>query len=343
MDDKLMFEEMIKKNNIHKFGKLNIKENTIVNNAKMMAKIKRLYENEYEVDDEWYLNTENIAKLLDKMEYSVSTKRNYYSLLLGIVLHDNNFNGTTHDINIYINSIKKFNDIKVSNQKNSIVSEKKQQQQVSLSFVKDLLSKLQKNEHFDIYTIIMILLQYPIRAEVGTFKYTSLLSYNKSKKFKKDDLTYTEGNWLVIGKSKVMMIRNEYKTYPVYGQKIHDITGKAKTAILSYISSKPEVGNGNSIFGFTEGELSCRLLYLSKKYSGINLSVNAIAKINISNGIKQLHEKNLGLDGVIAHKMIINYLDSMGDIRGTSLKGLEDSYINIPYMSSQVPEDSDSD
>ena len=330
MDDKLMFEEMIKKNNILKFGKLNIKENTIVNNAKMLAKIKRLYENEYEVDDEWYLKYENIAKLLDKMEYTVCTKKNYYSLLLGIVLHDNNFNGTTHDINIYINSIKKFNIIKVSNQKNSIVSENKQEQQVSLSFVKDLLSKLQKNEHFDIYTIIMILLQYPIRAEVGTFKYTSLLSYNKSKKSKKDDLTYTEGNWLVIGKSKVMMIRNQYKTAPIYGRINISVEGKAKKAILSYISSRPEVGEGNSIFGFTEGELSRRLIYLSNKYTGVNLSVNALAKITIKNDIEMISKRDIknNVDAIKSHKNILRYLQVVGSVRGTSANVLEGSYIN---------------
>ena len=330
MDDKLMFEEMIKKNNIHKFGKLNIKEGTIVNNAKMMAKIKRLYENEYEVDDEWYLNSENIAKLLDKMEYSVSTKRNYYSLLLAIVVYDNNFNGATHDITIYINNIKKFNDIKVSNQKNSIVSEKKQQQQVPLSFVKDLLSKLQKNEHFDIYTIIMILLQYPIRAEVGTFKYTSLLSYNRSKKKVDKELHYQEGNWLVIGKTKMFMIRNEYKTAPIYGHICIGVEGKAQKAILSYISSKPEVGEGNAIFGFTEGELSRRLIYLSNKYTGVNLSVNALAKITIKNDIEMISKRDIknNVDAIKAHKNILRYLEVIGSVRGTSANVLEGSYIN---------------
>ena len=329
MDDKLMFEEMIKKNNILKFGKLNIKENTIVNNAKMLAKIKRLYENEYEVDDEWYLKYENIAKLLDKMEYTVCTKKNYYSLLLGIVLHDNNFNGTTHDINIYINSIKKFNDIKVSNQKNSIISEKKQQQQVSLSFIKDLLSKLQKNEHFDIYTIIMILLQYPIRAEVGTFKYTSLLSYNKSKKNADKGPHYDEGNWLVIGKTKMYMIRNEYKTAPIYGRINISVEGKAKKAILSFVNGK-HFEEGNSIFGFTEGDLSRRLIYLSNKYTGVNLSVNALAKITIKNDIEMISKRDVknNVDAIRAHKNILRYLEVVGSVRGTSANVLEGSYIN---------------
>lgn len=325
---------IIKKNNIKKFGSLKLKDNTINNNAKMILKINNMYGEEYKTksnengimldgDQEFYYNLLNIEKLLTKENYSVSTKRNYYSVLLQLLSYDRDFNDYKNDsyIEKYVNKIKEFQEKKSYNETNSLVSDKKKEQQVNMEFIQKLLVKLKKDDHIDIYTLISILLQFPIRTEIGNLKYITLKDYNKNKE------KLTDSNWLVVGSKKISMVRNVYKTAHLYKQKINEITGNAKKVLVNYLKLKNISKNNEQIFGFMgEQSLSQRLFYLTTKYTGISLSVNSIAKITIANGLDELDMTDLS-GNQIANKIRL-YLMEIGEIRGTSYEILHNSYVN---------------
>lgn len=295
------------------------KEITNTNNSKMIIKLKRIYtEKSTDFDQRlWYYDIQTINELLQS--YSVSTKKNYYSLIIQLIDHDisiGNF-GDKNILDEYLKLLEACRDQKKYNEENSIISEKKKEQQVGIQYLETLIDNIKDDI---LSTIIIILLQYPIRAEVGTLRYITLKDFKKLK-------DYNDYNYLIVGSKKLQLFRSKYKTHEYFGNKLHEITGRAKKVLNQYMKDK-DFSNNDLLFGFdTEQKLSQRLVYMTKKNGGISLSVNSIAKITIENNIQKILTQT-DIDPITLHKQVLTYLKSIGDIRGTSLKVLEDNYIN---------------
>jgi len=283
-----------------------LKENTLNNNTKMVLKLQSQMS-----DPNWLYNIDEIEKVIES--YSTSTKKNYLSLVLQMV-HSSDNESYKNEL---VKKIQFHSQVKNSNEKQNIISPKKQEQKsMTMDDIDKLIELLLDNNNVKDAMILHILKVFPIRAEVGTLKLISKYRYDKIKG------TMPKENYLIRNKNSLILSRNNYKTAEVYGRKEDKITGHLKEMLLDYIENN--MGAGESVFGYTEQELSKRLSYISQKYLGTSLSVNAIAKINIEDGLTKIQDK----DAMVRVNKIKSYLEKVGEIRGTSVQVLFNNYIN---------------
>ncbi len=283
-----------------------LKDNTLNNNTKMVLKLQSQMS-----DPNWLYDIDGIEKVIES--YSTSTKKNYLSLVLQMV-HNSDKEDYKNEL---VKKIQFHSQVKNSNEKQNIISPKKQEQKsMTMDDIDKLIELLLDNDNLKDAMILHILKVFPIRAEVGTLKLISKYRYDKIKG------TMPKENYLVRNKNSLILSRNNYKTAEVYGRKEDKITGHLKEMLLDYIENN--MGAGESVFGYSEQELSKRLSYISQKYIGTSLSVNAIAKINIEDGLTKIQDK----DPMVRVNKIKSYLEKVGEIRGTSVQVLFNNYIN---------------
>ena len=283
-----------------------LKENTLNNNTKMIMKLQSQMS-----DPNWLYDINQIEKVIES--YSTSTKKNYLSLVLQMV---HSYDKEDYK-KLLVEKIQFHSQVKSSNEKNNIISEKKQEQKSMTMEDIDKLIELLVNDKINKDAMILHILKvFPIRAELSTLKLISKYRYDKIKG------TMPKENYIVRNKNSLILSRNNYKTAEVYGRKEHKITGHLKEMLLDFIEN--DMDSGESLFGYSEQELSKRLSYISQKYIGTSLSVNAIAKITIEHGLRKINDK----DPIVRVNKIKSYLEKVSEIRGTSVQVLFDNYIN---------------
>jgi hypothetical protein len=325
--------KIIKETDLKMFGfnhpARTLKDNTLTNNARL---IKKMIDSNPTKKTPIYrrvglgaggnTGAEELRDWLDSSGFSISTKRNYMQLAHEMTLYDSLYLpaplqknleiGLTPTLKYQLYWIDKYESQIQEAKGKREVSEKKKEQQVSTSFVYDIIEGLRANNHEAEALIMDILMLYPYRAEVGTLNLQSLESYKKLKK-KGGKL----GNYLVVGKRKMMVSRSDYKTSDQYGMIENEITDKdLKKKIRDYIE-KYEILENQQVFGYTDNQdVSKKLGYLTKKISGISLGPAAIVKVMLSNSpFKDLASA-------------ADFLKEMSRIRGTSLSTLQDVYLH---------------
>lgn len=307
-----------------------LKDNTLTNNARL---IKKMIDSNPTKKTPIYRRVDDLREWLDSSGFSIPTKRNYMQLAHEMTLYDATKLPAPlqKNLEIGLNPTLKYQITLIDEYESQIqeakgkreVSEKKKEQQVSTSFIYDVIEGLRANKHEAEALIMDILMLYPYRAEVGTLNLQSLESYSKLKK-KGGKL----GNYLVVGKRKMMVSRSDYKTSDQYGMIENEITDKdLKKKIRDYIE-KYGILENQQVFGYTDNQdVSKKLGYLTKKISGISLGPAAIVKVMLSNSpFKDLAEA-------------ADFLKEMSRIRGTSLSTLQDVYLHskgLPNPPQQV-------
>lgn len=301
-----------------RYGK-SVKDNTVRNNAKMIAKIMSA------TKDEVWMDPDMVTEWIDSNNFSKTTQRNYYSLMLAMANWEREFSKEREDVTtknvtkvaevvgIYIEKIRDLEKQVAKDKKERKVSEKKVEQQVAPSMVYDIIDGLRENDHEAEALILEILMKYPYRAEVGTLKLlTEIAQYNYLKRKGKN----TE-NYLVLGKRKVFVSRSDYKTFDQYGTIENEIKDpQLKKHIREYVA-KNEIKPMEPLFGFTnKQDVSKRLGYITKKLSGVSLGPAAVVKIMLSN------QKFKGMAEAA------DFLKESSRIRGTALNVLQDVYLH---------------
>ena len=319
--------EMIKQSRMKQYGENKIPtEKTLNNNSLMILKlIKSLNITNNKID--FIYDTENIDKYLN--DKSVSTKRNYYSVILSLVNYDKYINKKDNqDIIIkYQNKINSLEKTKKDNEKKGIMNDKKTEKlDISNTDMNNFMKTLLKNGLMKEYVIMTILNQYPIRAEISNVKFIDLKTYNKMKKNK--DFVDNTTNYIVYGSKKILLSRADYKTAKMYGRKVNEMTGKSKSVLNKYIKDN-DFKNGNSVFDMTNDTLTKRLFYISNKYLNIPLSVNSIAKLTIRNQIDNMKKSNEYKKSTTPQqtKMDKQLIENIADTRGTSFSVIWNSYV----------------
>ena len=303
-----------------RYGK-SVKDNTVRNNAKMIAKIMNAH---FDVKEIW-MDPDMVTEWIDSNNFSKTTQRNYYSLMLAMANWEREFSKEREDVTtknvtkvaevvgIYIEKIRDLEKQVAKDKKERKVSDKKVEQQVAPSMVYDIIDGLRENNHEAEALILEILMKYPYRAEVGTLKLlTEIAQYNYLKRKGKN----TE-NYLVLGKRKVFVSRSDYKTFDQYGTIENEIKDpQLKKRIREYVAKK-EIKPMEPLFGFTDKQdVSKRLGYITKKLSGVSLGPAAVVKIMLSN------QKFKGMSEAA------DFLKESSRIRGTALNVLQDVYLH---------------
>tara|TARA_R100000541_G_scaffold13262_3_gene22135 strand:- start:10917 stop:11891 length:975 start_codon:yes stop_codon:yes gene_type:complete len=303
-----------------RYGK-SVKDTTVRNNAKMIAKIMNAH---FDVKEVW-MKPDMVTEWIDSNNFSKTTQRNYYSLMLAMANWEREFSKEREDVttknvtkvaevvSIYIEKIRDLEKQVAKDKKERKVSDKKVEQQVAPSMVYDIIDGLRENDHDAEALILEILMKYPYRAEVGTLKLlTEIAQYNYLKKKGKN----TE-NYLVLGKRKVFVSRSDYKTFDQYGTIENEIKDpQLKKHIREYVANK-EIKPMEPLFGFTnKQDVSKRLGYITKKLSGVSLGPAAVVKIMLSN------QKFKGMSEAA------DFLKESSRIRGTALSVLQDVYLH---------------
>ncbi len=323
-----------------------------------------------------YVSINIIDEYLSSM--SLTTERNYYSLMLAMLNWSNIFQNPDFKmppsplltkakfVELRSQNIRPEMDsliLPISFAKTAIVelerkitqkkedrkvSPAKSEQQVSPKFIYDLIAKLRAAGHEGDALMIELLMVFPYRAEVGTLRIMTLEAYNNLKKRSdwqgipdkvQDGNGFT--NWLIVGPRKMIIYRSNYKTFDKYGHLVNEITNKTlKKNISTYIQSNERLREGLSqlrsikyagkggegdnmwykgpLLFSTENkqEVSKRLSYITKKYSGISLGPAAIVKVSLSN--RKFKDAAEAAD----------FLRDASRIRGTALNVLQDVYLH---------------
>lgn len=317
--------DMIKESRKAQYGENKIpKEITLNNNSNMILKLMKTLKTDNL--DFIYENDKIDNFLIDK---SISTKRNYYSVILSLLNYDKYIKKKDNqDIIIkYQNIINSFEAKKKDSEKKGIMNDKKTEK---LDFTNEDMTKfmniLKKNGLEKEYVIMTILNQYPIRAEISNVVYIELKEYKALKKNK--DFINDKNNYIVYGTKKIILSRGNYKTFDLYGRKETEINGQAKRILNKYIKSN-DFYNGKSLFNMTNEELTKRLFYISNKYMNIPLSVNSIAKLTIRNKIDTMKKSNEYKKANTPQqtRMDKELIEDIADIRGTSFNIIWNSYV----------------
>ncbi len=322
-----------------------LKDNTLTNNSRLIMKI---LEDNKKTNTPIWRDLGRVKSWLDSKGFSDATKRNYLSLLLEMNFWDIeigektvfNYNqgetdtvsnqsvdgqGGSQGVNLTIRRLARYKFLietlekRIQEKKGKReVSEKKKEQQVAPSVVTAMIDKMKEDGHVEEALIVQILMTYPYRAEVGSLDYVTLKSYNKLVKDAggKENL---KGNYLVVGsRGKMFVSRSAYKTFVNYGTIVNDIEDKKlKSAIHKYIREQKPAPNTPMFPSMTSNQdVSKKLNYLTKKYTGISLGPAALVKIMLSSApFKDLADA-------------ADYLKEMSRIRGTALSTLQDVYLH---------------
>ena len=294
-----------------------VKDNTVRNNAKMIAKIVS------GTKQSVWMDPDAVVDWVTSGNLSKTTQRNYYSLMLAMANWEWEFgkNASLMDrlaeiLDGYITKIKGFEKEINLNKQSRKVSAAKEEQQVAPSMVYDIIDGLYNNGHDAEALILSILMKYPYRAEVGTLVFIKLMEYKKKVK-EVGGIKNLDKNYLVMGAKKMFVSRSDYKTFDTYGTILNDIDDKVLQKTIRKYIKKHRVESGASMFGFNDRqEVSKRLGYITKKIAGVSLGPAAVVKIMLSNSdFKGLAEA-------------ADFLRESSRIRGTAINVLQDVYLH---------------
>ena len=315
-----------------------VKDVTIKNNSKMILKIQLGVPDNSPIGvwkapavvQTWVESEDN--------NFSKTTQRNYYSVMLAMANWDANFGPEKDEsyaenfaepIEFYIGMIKSLEKKILADKQARKVSDKKVEQQVAPSMVYDIIEGLKKNNFHEEALILEILMKYPYRAEVGTLHFMHLKTYNALKKKKAWPPALSTGlkNYLIVGKRKMIVSRSDYKTFDTYGTIENEIKDKAvKKSLNEWIDVRKNgeggwLGEMSPIFTFKDNQdVSKRLGYVTKKIAGISLGPAAIVKIMLSN--QKFTDMAEAAD----------FLREASRIRGTALNVLQDVYLHAAKL-----------
>ena len=222
-------------------------------------------------------NKEKIDTAIDGLPFAVSTKRNYYTALLSLLL----VNETDPLYNHYKKMEKSGNDAQFKLYENKINDPQKQEKldNTSEEDVIKLLEILLVNGDTKDYILFSLIYNYGYRNEISNLQVIQLKPFNKLSNVDKKG-----NNYLVIGSKRVFVSRNHYKTEDTYGEIENTVDNKQlKKQLKLYI----DVLDDDYLFREKDGkimtphQLTNRLRYVSKKYIGVEISSTLLYKISM--------------------------------------------------------------
>lgn len=267
------------------------KESTIKMYVSNLNKLMKIFE----ADNLKFLNdAEKVKEKLQDKHFT--TQRNYYnSIIVYLMSKEKNqklidkYNEVRDELN------KKY----VDQQQSGVISEKQKNNFIELNELKNMIEQIKKDldipklkkkeisskeyKLLQIYVILEILVRIPMRNDLSNLLKITRREYNKlSDKEKK------ENNYLVIDKTKMEFIMNDYKTSKKYKEKVINVPKDLEKIIRMYIRKN---GDSKNLFPMSRNAMSQALIKTSKKYLDKSISTTMIRKIVASDLLKDVKKK----------------------------------------------------
>tara|TARA_B100001094_G_C18196316_1_gene811491 strand:+ start:19452 stop:20381 length:930 start_codon:yes stop_codon:yes gene_type:complete len=275
----------------------NAKESTIKMYTANLNKLMKIFE----TDNLKFLNNvKNVKEKLDDKHYT--TQRNYFNSIIVYLMSK----GVDKKVVEQYNEIRdELNAKYLEHQQSGVISDKQKNNFISLEELKGMIStikndlnlpKLKKKDKLSAqeykllqaYVILEILVRIPMRNDLSNLIKISKKEYNKLTEKEKE-----ENNYLVIEKTAMKFIMNDYKTSKKYKEKIINIPKDLEKIIRMYIRKN---GTSNVLFPLSRNALSQLLIKTSKKYLDKSISTTMIRKIVASDLLSDVTEKEKKLE-----------------------------------------------
>ena len=270
----------------------NAKESTIKMYVSNLNKLMKIFETD---NLKFLSNVDKVKKKLEDKHFT--TQRNYYnSIIVYLMAKDLNkqFIDKYNEVRDELN--KKYQE----NQESGVISEKQKNNFIELSELQDMVKEIQKDldipklkkketltqkeyKLLQAYVILEILIRIPMRNDLSNLEKITRREYNKLTDTQKKD-----NNYLVIDKTKMEFIMNDYKTSKKYKEKVISVPKDLEKIIRMYIRKN---GDSKNLFPMSRNALSQLLIKTSKKYLNKSISTTMIRKIVASDLLKEVKQK----------------------------------------------------
>lgn len=234
---------------------------------------------------------EDFNKVLNTLEdLSDSTRKNY---LNAIIVYLGAIDGDKQLITKYQTVRNELSEKYVAAQESGVISEKQKPNRTTTEEINKMLRTMEldlggvneSKELRKVYILFSIYAKYPMRNDVSGMIAVKQADYKK--------MADTSDNILVVGRSDMKFILNNYKTDKVYGQKIIQVEDKElKKQLRKYIKL---VGYG-LLFTNNDGSPMSRnritqvFIKNSKQYMGKSVSSTMLRKAYVSGKYAGQHE-----------------------------------------------------
>tara|TARA_R110000796_G_scaffold2832_7_gene10827 strand:+ start:5066 stop:6037 length:972 start_codon:yes stop_codon:yes gene_type:complete len=273
----------------------NLKPNTVKQYQNTLTKLQSIFETDtYDFLD----NPENVADKISHLHFT--SQRNHYNAIIVLLMALNSDKKYTKIIDEYSDVRDKLNDMYIESNKDSTISSKQSKNFASMEEINKMIDtigtelkqlKLKKKESLtkkefsllQFFVLVNLYSKMPLRNDVADgMKTISKANFNKLSEKEQTGL-----NWLLVEKTKLSFVLNNYKSNKTYGQKIIPIEDASLKRLLRYYI-KVNGGVGEILFKNTKGEAMSRngltqlFLKKTKDYMGKSVGSTLFRKSYLS-------------------------------------------------------------
>ena len=226
----------------------------------------------------------NLNKLMKIFETDDLNFRNYYNSIIVYLMSKDK---ATELIEKYNEVRDELNKKYTDQQSSGVISEKQKQSFIPLSELKTMIESIRKDLNIpqlkkkemsskeykllQVYVILEILVRIPMRNDLSNLLKISKRDYNKLTDKQKED-----NNYLVIEKTSLQFIMNDYKTSKKYKEKVINVPKDLEKILRMYMKKN---GSSENLFPISRNAMSQALIKTSKKYLDKSISTTMIRKI----------------------------------------------------------------
>lgn len=288
---------------IKKYKGDKIKQSTLNVYGHKLKKLKSLFESPDSFD---FMNKPQ--EVFDKLKnLNYQTQKNYIN---AIIVYLQAINGDQQIIETYSKKRDIYGNKYNKAQESGVISDSQKDNFVTSEEVAKMLSLMKKdiqslskessemsadlNELEQAYMMVNLYHRFPIRNDVAGMKSIRASDYKK--------ITDNSINYLVIGKSDMKIILNDYKTNKTYGQNIIEVEDlQLKKLLRKYVKDK---GYGIMFKGrdgkpWTRNRISQILIKYSQKYLNKNVGSILLAKAYLSSKYDSNNYKDMVKDAKV--------------------------------------------
>ena len=270
---------------IKKFKGDKIKESTLKIYGDKLKKLKSLFG----TDSFDFLSRPN--DVFDKLKHlNYQTQKNYIN---AIIVYLQAINGDQQIIETYSKKRDEYGNKYNKAQESGVISESQKSNFVTSDDIAKMISLMKKdiqslskessemsadaNELYQAYIMVNLYHRFPIRNDIAGMKSIRASDYKK--------ITDNSINYLIVGKSKMEIVLNDYKTNKTYGQNIIEVEDLGlKKLLRKYVKDKGYgiMFKGRDGKGWSRNMISQILIKYSQKYLGKNVGSVLLAKAYLS-------------------------------------------------------------